>query len=193
MPAPTARAPGIIHPFTGHDVPWLLEARAANRGDHDFIVFQPFEGPAERWTYAAFAKAAEWVAAGLKERGVGLGDFVLLHMDNCPEFLMTWHACSRLGATVVTTNARSSEDELSYFVEHWGARVAATQPRFEALIRSAAPQLRWIAVTALDAGAPPETARSADAVPFEQILSSTAPYVDLRTPDPMLANSVQYT
>ncbi len=74
MPAPTARTPGPIHPFTGHDVPWLLEARAANRGDHDFIIFQPFDAPAERWTYAAFARAAERVAAGLQERGIAKGD-----------------------------------------------------------------------------------------------------------------------
>ena len=193
MPAPTARTPGPIHPFTGHDVPWLLEARAASRGGHDFIVFQPFDAPAERWTYAAFARAAERVAAGLRERGVEKGDFVLLHMDNCPEFLLTWHACSRLGATVVTTNTRSSEDELGYFADHCGAMVAVTQPRYEGLIRAAAPQMRWVAVTELDTGSRAETARSADAVPFEYLLTSTAPHVALRTPEPMLANSVQYT
>lgn len=193
MPAPTARTPGPIHPFTGHDVPWLLEARAANRGDRDFIVFQPFDAPAERWTYSAFASAAERIAAGLRERGVEKGDFVLLHMDNCPEFLMTWHACARLGATVVTTNTRSSGDELNYFATHCGAMVAVTQPRYEALIRAAAPQMRWVAVTHLDTGSPAAVPRSADAVPFEALLTSPAPFVELRAPEPLLANSVQYT
>lgn len=193
MPAPTARTPGLLHPFTGHDLPWLLEARATTRGDHPFLIFQPFDAPAERWTYATFAQAVERVAAGLRERGVGLGDFVLLHMDNCGEFLMAWHACSRLGAVIVTTNTRSSQDELSYFAAHCGAKVALTQPRYEALIRAAAPQLRWIAVTALDTGAVPETPRTGDTVAFEDLQASDAPFVALRKPDPLLPNSVQYT
>ncbi len=193
MPAPTARVPGPIHPFTGHDVPWLLESRAANRGDHTFLIFAPFDKPAERWTYGAFAKAAERVAAALRARGVAKGDFVLLHMDNCPEFLLTWHACSRLGAVVVTTNTRSSEDELNYFADHCGARVAVTQPKYEALVRAAAPQMAWVAVTALDTGAVPEVPRSKAAVPFEDLLENDAPFVELRTPEPMAFNSVQYT
>ncbi|BCW90731.1 Crotonobetaine/carnitine--CoA ligase [Alphaproteobacteria bacterium SO-S41] len=193
MPAPTARVPGPIHPFTGHDVPWLLEARAANRSDHTFLIFAPFDKPAERWTYARFAAAAERVAAGLRARGVTQGDFVLLHMDNCPEFLLTWHACARLGATVVTTNTRSAEDELNYFADHCGARVAITQPKYEALIRAAAPQMKWVAVTELDTGAEPETPRSTAAIPFETLTSSEAPRVELRTPEPLSFNSVQYT
>ena len=75
----------------------------------------------------------------MKAKGVEKDDFVVLHMENCPEFLLTWHACSRLGAVVVTTNYRSSEDEVRYFIEHCGARAAVTQPKFETVIRAAAP------------------------------------------------------
>ncbi len=34
------------HPFMGMDVAWLLEQRAATRGNHPFIVWAPFDAPA---------------------------------------------------------------------------------------------------------------------------------------------------
>ena len=37
------------------------------------------------------------VAAGLAERGVTKGDKVLIHADNCPEAVIAWYACARLG------------------------------------------------------------------------------------------------
>lgn len=193
MPAPTAKPAGPLHSFTGHDVPWLLRSRASSRADHPFLIFAPFDAPAERWTYGAFAKAAERIAAELAARGVAKGDFVLLHMDNCPEFLLAWHACAWLGAIVVTTNTRSSADELGYYADHSSARVAITQPKYEALLRAAAPQMRWVAVTERDTGAVPDAPRSADAIPFEVFLASVAPAVAERAPEPMAFNSVQYT
>jgi crotonobetaine/carnitine-CoA ligase len=193
MPAPTAKTPGPLHPFTGHDLPWLLKARAANRRDHTFLIFAPFDAPAVRWSYGDFAQAVERCAAALHARGIAKGDFLLLHMDNCPEFLIAWHACAWLGAVVVTTNTRSSEDELSYFAEHCGARAAITQPKYESLVRRAAPQLTWVAVTALDVGAAPETSRSAASVPFETFLENDAPPAPVRPAEAMLPSSVQYT
>ena len=135
----TESAAALFHPYVGQDVPRLLEARASDRADHTFIVWAPFDGEAERWSYARFAREVRRLAAGLKARGVKPRDFVVLHMENCPEFLLSWHACSRLGAVVVTTNNRSSEDEVRYFIDHCGARFAITQPRFENLIRNAGP------------------------------------------------------
>lgn len=193
MPAPTAKKAGPLHPFTGHDVPWLLEARAATRGNHTFLIFAPIDAPAQKWTYAQFHDCVARVSAGLVERGVAKGDVVLLHMENCGEFLMTWHACARIGALVVTTNTRSAEDELSYFIEHSNAAVAVTQPKFESLVRKAGPKLKWIAVTETDVGAAPEIARSRDAIAFERLLSADPAKAPTRSPEPMLANSVQYT
>ena len=38
-----------LHPFSGLDVPSLLAHRAKTRPDHPFIIWEPFEGPAETW------------------------------------------------------------------------------------------------------------------------------------------------
>ncbi len=66
------------------------------------------------WTYAAFRQRVLEVAAGLKARGIKAGDYVLVHLDNSPEFEFLWFACARLGAVVVTTNTRSAGPELEY-------------------------------------------------------------------------------
>ena len=182
----------LHHPFIGQDVPRLLKLRSEDRSDHPFIICAPFDAKPVRWSYGDFYNEVCQLAAGMKARGIKKGDFVVLHMENCPEFLMSWHACSRLGAVVVTTNHRSSEDEVRYFLEHCGARAAITQPRFEGLIRRAGPELEWVAVSELDAGAVAETTRSDDAVPFETLRGDPedAPLLDA---DPLAVNSVQYT
>ncbi len=54
-------APGIVGPFAGLDVPWLLRMRAETRRDHPFLIWAPFEAPARSWTYGEFhERAARW-------------------------------------------------------------------------------------------------------------------------------------
>ena len=190
MPAPTAQLPGPLHPFTGQDVPWLLQARARATPDKTFLVFAPMDGPAERWTYGAFHAAVGRLARSL---GLAEGQVVLLHMDNCIEFLLTWHACARAGALVVTTNTRATADELAYFAEHSAATVAITQPGFEALLLGLPHHFGRVIVTAHDAGAAPAVPRSEQALRFEDLYTAGLPALEERKPNPGLRLSVQYT
>lgn len=185
--------PNRIHPFTGRDLPWLLEARADSRPDHPFLVFAPHDAPPEIWTYRSFRDAVARFAGGLASRGVRISDYVVIHMENCIEFLIAWHALSRIGAVAVTTNTRSSEDELSYFLDHCGAVTVITQPKFQSLLRRASPALKTLVVTERDAGDPATEARDGDAIRFESLLAGDVAEAPLRTPDPLLFNSVQYT
>ncbi|MEE4143611.1 MAG: class I adenylate-forming enzyme family protein, partial [Halieaceae bacterium] len=152
MIAPTAKPVPKLHGANGRNIPWLLRAQAAARADHPFIIWAPFDQPATRISYAEFYSRVLSLAAGLRARGVREGDIVLLHMDNCPEFLLAWHACSQLGAVVVTTNTRSSEEELGYFINHCKAGVAITQPAYLPLVRRSGPQLSWVGCSDHDAG-----------------------------------------
>ena len=138
--------------FQGQDVPWLIDKRAVERPDHPFLVWEPKDGISASWTYSEFADATKRVAAGLHERGVGEGDTVLVHAENCPEAVIAWYAVARLGAVTVTTNTRSVAAEIEYFIEHSGATAAITQPQFVDVIRSAGESLRWIAVTEDNSG-----------------------------------------
>lgn len=188
--APSSRPVPRLHEAIGRNVPWLLRARALSRADHPFIVWAPFDQPATTITYGAFHDRVLSLAAGLRARGIGQGDFVLLHMDNCPEFLQTWHACTQLGAVVVTTNTRSTADELSYFIDHCGARAAITQPSYAALLQTSGPRLEWVASLDHDAGveAPPP----AGAIPFTELPADAEGFEPMDS-DPLAYNSVQYT
>ena len=178
-----------LHPFSGLDVPSLLAHRAKTRPDHPFIIWEPFEGPAETWTYARFYDQVGRIAGGLARRGVLPGDRVLIHLDNCPETLLTWYACGWLGAVAVTTNARAADDELSYYAEHCGAVAAITQPKFAERVARHCRHLRWVVVTATDNGAAPAQAVEAG----QRFATLDADPPPRRAPDPLHPCSVQYT
>jgi crotonobetaine/carnitine-CoA ligase len=120
MPNSSA-APGIVGPFAGLDVPWLLKMRAEVRRDHPFLIWAPFDAPARRWSYGEFHQRVGALAAGLAGRGVKPGEAVLIHLDNCIEAMLAWFACVELGAIAVTTNTRSAPAEVAYFADHCGA------------------------------------------------------------------------
>ena len=63
-------------------------------------IWKPFEGPPRAWTYAESARLVEALAAGLLQRGIRPGKRVMLHMDNCPEFVFVWLACAYIGARI---------------------------------------------------------------------------------------------
>ena len=179
------------HVFSGLDIPWLVDAQAARWGDKPFLVWEPFDGERAVFSYAAFAERTRAVAAGLAKRGVRQGDSVLIHLDNCPEFIVAWYACARLGAIAVTTNARSSADELSYFAGHCGAVGAITQPALEAVVSSGFPQAKWVALTNTDNGALPARPVSSEDS-FDRLLGDPGE-LTRRAPDSSLPVSVQYT
>ncbi len=187
----TSIKPGKLHPFTGQDIPWLLEARASAHPDKPFLIAAPFDRASESWSYGRFHEAVTRLAGGLVRQGVSQGDFVLLHMGNCIEFLLAWHACSWLGAVVVTTNIRSAREELAYYAENCGARFAITQPGVEAIVRAAAPQIEQVAVILREPEGTDAPGRSDLAIPFEELVEG--PAVPRRPADPMAFNSVQYT
>jgi crotonobetaine/carnitine-CoA ligase len=184
-------APGVVGPFAGLDVPWLLKMRAEVRGDHPFLIWAPFDAPARRWSYGEFHERVGALAAGLAKRGIRQGDYVLIHLDNCIEAIMSWFACVELGAIAVTTNTRSAAAEMEYFADHCGAVAAITQPAYAELLAANCKSLRWIAVTSHDAGQAPAQAPSRGDS-FEALFADSADR-PRRATDPLAACSVQYT
>jgi crotonobetaine/carnitine-CoA ligase len=123
--------------FSGMDVTWLLDQWVERQPDKTFVVWVPFEGEERRWSYAEFSDDVKKFAAGLKARGVGLGDFVLMHLDNSADFLIAWFGCAYLGAVPVTTNTRSVADNVRYFAEVIKPVCAITDPTFARIVRDA--------------------------------------------------------
>ena len=182
--------PATLDPYADKDVHWLLRAQAERRGDAPFLIWEPFAGAGRTWSYAEFYAAVRDTAAGLRARGIGQGDFLLLHANNCPEFLLTWYACALIGAVVVTTNPRAAVGEMIYFIEHSGVKAAVVESAYLPLLAETGAKFDWVAAIAVpeDGDAPlPE-----DVLPFSVITGDGAAEV-FAPLDPMTRISVQYT
>ncbi len=149
------QGPEPLSGFEGRDFRSLIDAQAALRGSHPFLIWQPFDAPGRTWSYAEFRSAIRRFAGGLHARGVRPGQRLLIHFDNCPEFMVAWLGCAYAGVISVTTNSCSTRDELAYYVRHSGVVGAVTQPCFATLLSAAAPDLAWIAVSETNGGVAP--------------------------------------
>jgi crotonobetaine/carnitine-CoA ligase len=174
---------GACHPGAGQSVRTLLESRATRRAERLFLVWEPFDGPRATWTYAEFAAEVRKFAAGLSARGTQPGDPILIHMGNCPEFLIAWFACAWIGAIAVCTNTRAAVAELKYFAEHSGVVGAVTSPECARSVSGAASSARWMAVTGDGRGYEDRFS--------DLMISDPAP--DTRPPAPFDPLCIQYT
>jgi len=178
-----------VSPFARYDIAAWLTDLAAWRGGHPLLVFAPFEGPTRRWTYAQFVDDVARVASGLAARGVGVGDRVLVHMENCPETLIARFACAWLGAICVGTNALAAGPEIDWFASSTGAVGAITHPKFAAMVGEHCRGLNWLILTEDDAGASPTHAPARNES-FASLRSEPAPR---RAPDPFAPASIMFT
>lgn len=180
-----------LHLAMDKDFHWLLRNHANRRPNAPLLHWEPFEGTARSWTYLEFYGEVRKFAAGLSAKGARRGDFLLLHANNCPEFLIAYHACAALGVVVVTTNPRSAVEEMRYFINHSKVKYAITQPEFVDLIRETGPELEWIASTetnSVDA----VSSLADDIIPFRDFFTDDSD-LQIEPNDPLAPLSVQYT
>jgi crotonobetaine/carnitine-CoA ligase len=178
--------------FAGQDIPWLLRSWAESQPDKTFLIWEPRGSGGRHWTYAEFWNDVRCIAAGLAGRGVTQGDRILIHAENCPEMVLAWYACAVVGAVGVTTNTRSVQAELEFFIKKTGCVGAITQPSFARVVAASGPDLEWVVVTE-DAQHIPSTGERGDAyAPFASLvgLPEDAP---VREPDPMAPVGILFT
>ena len=75
-------------------------------------------------TYGELRKRVNRLANGLRAAGLGPGDRVLMRLPNCPEFVVTWLACQKLGLVTVSTMPMLRARELAYVAEDAGTETA---------------------------------------------------------------------
>ena len=107
----------------------------------EFVV-----GMGQRLTYAAFDSRVDRLASGLLRLGVGRGDNVACWLTNGPWWLLTWFACCRIGATVVSINTRYKTEEVAFILRQSDARLLVAMPRYWnidylGMIQAMAPEL----------------------------------------------------
>ncbi|MHA1715589.1 MAG: AMP-binding protein [Promethearchaeota archaeon] len=63
-------------------------------------------------------------ASSLKELGAEMDDVLAIILPNCPQFVITYMACQRIGVTVTTINPLYSEAEMRHTLKGSGAKYA---------------------------------------------------------------------
>ncbi|MGE0796960.1 MAG: AMP-binding protein [Lautropia sp.] len=75
-------------------------------------------------TYRQVLREAESLASWLTYgAGIGQGDRVLLHMQNCPQWVIAYYAAQRADAVVVPSNPMNAEREIRHCLQSSGAKV----------------------------------------------------------------------
>ena len=94
-----------------------VEVSAKRYPHKPFILF--YDTPI---TFSEFQHETEALAGYLqKECGVKKGDRVLLYMQNCPQYIISYYGILRANAVVVPVNPMNLDDELKHYVEDSGA------------------------------------------------------------------------
>ena len=107
----------------------------------------------QRRTYAELEERANRLAHHLTGLGVGPGDHVGLHLQNCAEYVEAMLAAFKLRAVPVNVNYRYVTDELRYLLDNSDSVAVVTQPslrdRVDA-VRDALPGLGHVLSTGDD-------------------------------------------
>lgn len=80
------------------------------------------------YTYADLRTLTRSLSAALQEQGVHPGDRVAFLLPNCPEIVLCYYACFKIGAIAVPLNIRFPAALLQYAINHSGAHLLISEP-----------------------------------------------------------------
>ena len=88
-------------------------------------------------TYATLHAEALALAGWLQAQGVRRGDRVVLFMQNCPQYLVAYHAVLRADAVVVPVNAMNKAEEFGHYIVDPGTRVVICSAELAGIVATA--------------------------------------------------------
>ena len=117
-------------PWLVHDWETLTFGSALRRSASLYPDRCALSGMGQRVSFAELDRASDELAHGLADLGVGRGDQVAIWVTNCPDWVICWMACARLGAVLVTVNTRFKLEEVEYILRQSDARVLIAMDRY---------------------------------------------------------------
>ena len=120
-----------------HSIFDLLARSAATNPDAPFLIFEDDDGSDHRRTYAEMRDRALAASATFRARGIGAGDRIHIHLNNCPEFLDCLFGAAAVGAVAVPTNPQLTSEELGFVLEHAHPKLSVTVPEFAGTVTAA--------------------------------------------------------
>ncbi len=115
-------------------------------GERTGVVDEP-DQPAEplgELTYAELAARARRMARAMEDLGIGEGERVAMVSHNSARLLTAFFGICGYGRVLVPINFRLSPGEVSYIVEHSGARVLFVDPELEESLSSVTAEHRFV-------------------------------------------------
>lgn len=100
------------------NIAWWVQRWAELRPNKSAIIFED-----QTITYKELCRRADRTSCWLQSIGIEKGDRVAVMLNNCPEFIDLFLACSRLGAIFVPINFRITSMELDYFISNCRPRL----------------------------------------------------------------------
>lgn len=130
----------------------------------------------QRWTYRELGEAADRVAAGLAELGVGHGDVVAYQLFNGPEFALLYLATQIAGAVGAPMNFRLASGETAFLLDFYKPKVFIYDTELGPLIDDALKRCSHVprALVAVGDNAI-EAPSGAVALGFRDVLESSGP------------------
>lgn len=137
---------GNVTPLFGNmqDRPLLISSLltyAATYHPRREIVARTCEGDIFRYTYHDAARRTAKAAHALRRLGVEIGDRVATLAWNTYRHFEIFYAVSGIGAVLHTVNPRLFEDQISYIINHGGARLVFVDADFLPLLEKLRPSL----------------------------------------------------
>jgi long-chain acyl-CoA synthetase len=96
-------------------------------------VLTVFKGA--RLSYREVDRLVDRMAAGLQSLGLNNGERVAIHLPNCPQFLIAYHAILRAGGIAVPCNPLYVAREMEHQLNDSGAEAIITMTPFYSIIR----------------------------------------------------------
>jgi long-chain acyl-CoA synthetase len=141
------------------------------------------------YSYAILRQLTQSLAGSLLNLGVNPGDRIAFLLPNCPEIVLCYYACFKIGAVAVPLNVRFQPDLLQYVIDHSGARMVISEPNLFSRIeriRASLPDVEQYYLTSRQS--------DFDGVkPFDELLNTTLHSVRLPAVDDGSAAAIYYT
>jgi long-chain acyl-CoA synthetase len=120
------------------------------------------------YSYEKLLSLTDKMADSLLRLGLKKGDRLAFYLYNCPEIIICYFACFKIGVMVIPINYRLKEDEAHYIIDHSKPRVLISQKNLFSQIADNMPELPSIERSYL--------------IDFEEEFADTLPFLDLLNP-----------
>nr|MDO8091057.1 AMP-binding protein [Candidatus Sigynarchaeota archaeon] len=147
----------------------ILDEKAEKNRDKTFLIFDDQE-----ISYRKLNETVNRVANGFLKMGVKKGDKVAIMMENCPEYIYTWFALSKIGAIEAPLNVFHKGDLLQYLIDYSDAKILVLSETFAPQVKEIENDLPKVEKVVIHPFQSEQTFESFSLEPYQKLLDNPA-------------------